>query len=87
MAARSVYHAFNTSDGRERLVTAAFSWDQKASRAFAAELLAPQQALADRVSAPEADVNIIEELSKTFQTSTVVIEKQLENFGIPLSCE
>ena len=49
--ARSLYHALVTTQNSHRLVTDAFSWDQKASRAFAAELLAPQQAVANRVPA------------------------------------
>ena len=85
--ARSLYHAFVTTQDSPRLVTDAFSWEQKASRAFAAELLAPQQALAGRVSASGADSYAVESLSREFKASTIVIEKQLENAGIPLSCE
>jgi hypothetical protein len=85
--ARSLYHALVTTQASPRLVTGAFSWDQKASRAFAAELLAPQQALAGRVSASGADSSTVESLSSEFNASPLVIEKQLENAGIPLSCE
>ena len=41
---RSIYHALVTTRNSRRLVTESFSWDQKASRAFAAELIAPQRA-------------------------------------------
>jgi hypothetical protein len=87
LCARSLYHALITTHDSRRLVTDAFSWDQKASRAFAAELLAPRQALVDRVSTSGADTCAVESLSREFNTSTIVIEKQLENAEIALSCE
>lgn len=85
LIARSVYHALVTSTESQRLVTKAYSWDQKASRAFAAELLAPQRALVNRLVTTTADPQMVEELSKEFKASTMVIEKQLDNAGIPLS--
>lgn len=85
--ARGLYHAIVTSQHGRRLVTNAYSWDQKASRAFAAELLAPQRALSAMVASPIADQEVIERLSGEFQASTFVIERQLENAGIQLSYE
>jgi Zn-dependent peptidase ImmA (M78 family) len=76
-----------TSQESQRLVTDAFSWHQKASRAFAAELLAPQNALASRIETYPVDRQTIQELSREFNASTMVIERQLENAGIPLSVE
>lgn len=71
--ARGLYHALFACDQSERLVTRAFTWDQQASRAFAAELLAPRTALIDRV--PEyASRSTVEELAKDFETSTFVIQ-------------
>jgi hypothetical protein len=87
LIARSVYHAIVTSRESQRLVTDAYSWDQKASRAFAAELLAPQHALTSRVASSPVDHQTVEELSREFQTSTFVVEKQLENAGIGLLYE
>ncbi|MGA2259423.1 MAG: hypothetical protein ABSG53_32515 [Thermoguttaceae bacterium] len=87
LIARSLYHAIVTTHTSQRLVTAAYSWEQKASRAFAAELLAPRQALAQRISTSGADSGAIETLSREFDTSTIVIENQLENAGISLSSE
>lgn len=87
MNARSVFHALATSRESQRLVTNAFSWDQKASRAFAAELLAPRQALIDRVSESTADPQTVRNLSREFRASTYVIERQLENVGVPLSSD
>jgi hypothetical protein len=87
LAARSLYHALVTNEVSQRLVTRAYSWDQKASRAFAAELLAPQRSLLRRLATTIADPQTIDVLSKEFNASTMVIEKQLENAGVPLSCE
>jgi hypothetical protein len=87
LVARSLYHAMVTTERSHRLVTAAHSWEQKASRAFAAELLAPRWALAQRISASGADSDAIESLSREFKASTIVIENQLENAGISLSGE
>ena len=80
-----MFHALATSRESQRLVTDAYSWDQKASRAFAAELLAPQQALINRLSRISADPLTVKELSTEFCASSYVIERQLENAGVPLS--
>lgn len=86
-AARGFYHALTGNSQSPRLVTSAYSWDQKASRAFAAELLAPQSALRDRALASPVDRETVEALSNEFAVSERVIENQLENAGISLSCE
>jgi hypothetical protein len=87
LSARSLYHALVTTRHSSRLVTDSFSWDQKASRAFAAELIAPQRALVARVSEYRADSAKVESLSREFKASTIVIERQLENAGVSLSYE
>ena len=87
LVARSLYHVLVTSRESQRLVTRAYSWDQKASRAFAAELLAPQRALIKRLGSTPADPQAIETLGKEFGASSMVIEKQLQNAGVPLSYE
>jgi len=87
MIARSLYHALATSQESERLVTAAYSSDQKASRAFAAELLAPQNALLNRLSGSFADPETVSVLSRDFGASSYVIERQLENAGVELSAD
>jgi hypothetical protein len=85
--ARSLYHALVTTRNGRRLVTDAFSWDQQASRAFAAELIAPQRGLVARLAASRADAIKVESLSQEFTASTIVIEKQLENAGVSISYE
>ncbi|HTU24440.1 MAG TPA: hypothetical protein VMF30_03510 [Pirellulales bacterium] len=82
LIARSLYHAIVTTVQGVRLVTNAFTWHQKASRAFAAELLAPQGALLARLEdGAAANPDVIEQMSKDFEVSAMVIEKQLENAG------
>ncbi len=83
LAARGLYHALFACDRSERLVTDAYTWDQQVSRAFAAELLAPQAALTARTGG-RTDHCKVEELAEQFGASTMVIEKQLENAGVAL---
>jgi Zn-dependent peptidase ImmA (M78 family) len=83
LAARGLYHALFACDRGERLVTRAFTWDQQASRAFAAELLAPQAALISRAPG-NTDRAKVEELAREFDVSQVVIANQLENAGATL---
>lgn len=61
-----------------RLVTAAHTWDQRASRAFAAELLAPAAALAEHVGT-RVSWRDIDELADEYQVSPLAIEHQIEN--------
>lgn len=77
---RALY--LSLSDGRApRLVTSAHSWDQRASRAFAAELLAPAAALRRRVDEATSE-DELESLAKEFKVSNWVIGYQLRNHGI-----
>ncbi len=64
-----------------RLLTRASAWSQRASRAFAAELLAPAAELGRRVSA-RVTYEEIGELAREFHVSPMVIEHQLENHRI-----
>jgi hypothetical protein len=81
--ARGLFHALFTCDRSERLVTRAYTWDQQASRAFAAELLAPRAALVARAP-QQADRATVDQLAQEFAASTKVIENQLENAGVVL---
>ncbi len=83
LAARGLYHALFACQRSERLVTDAFTWDQQVSRAFAAEFLAPQEALASRTGS-RTDRSKVEELARDFGASMLVIEKQLENAGVTI---
>ena len=68
---------FAATPGR-RLVTSAHTWDQRASRAFAAEVLAPAAALAKHVGA-RISLRDIDELADEYQVSPLVVEHQIEN--------
>jgi hypothetical protein len=87
MIARGLFHFLATSQNSQRLVTSAYSVDQKASRAFAAELLAPQSALLNRLAGSSADPADVEAFSEEFQASSIVIQRQLENAGVAISSD
>ena len=76
--ARSLFlHHFSATSAR-RLVTAAHTWDQRASRAFAAELLAPASALAEHIRGP-VSFSDVDDLGHEFGVSPLVIEHQIDN--------
>ena len=81
--ARAVFQLAVASEHGPRLVTDAFTWNQRASRAFAAELIAPQQALKARAGS-WANRQLIRDLATEFQASTIVIERQLCNAKVPI---
>jgi hypothetical protein len=61
-----------------RLVTKAHTWEQAASRAFAAELLAPADALRAEVGGGVSQEEL-KAVASHFQVSSMVIEHQLKN--------
>lgn len=63
---------------RPRLVTRAYTWDQRASRAFAAELLAPAEALRAQVS-NVVTADDVDQLSRQFDVRPNLIEHQIKN--------
>lgn len=85
LVARGLYQALSGCAGGARLLTRASTWDQQAGRAFAAELLAPQEALAQSA---RSDMDFDEkdacetDLAKRYNVSTHVIRHQLQNQGI-----
>jgi len=81
--ARGLYHGLFACKSGQRLVTKAYTWDQQASRAFAAELLAPREALSARIPRL-ADSAAVEQLANEFEVSTRLIENQLENAGVAI---
>jgi Zn-dependent peptidase ImmA (M78 family) len=87
LLARGLYHALLTTRDSQRLITDASSWNQKASRAFAAEFLAPQESLMNVIGSSAVDSELVEQLSGKFRVSRIVIERQLENAGISVLFE
>jgi len=83
LLARALHHWQFVNEGRSavRLLTRANDWQQSASRAFAAELLAPAAALATRL-AGESGWERQQELADDFQVSPMVIAHQIENHGL-----
>ena len=92
LEARGLYHAAHACGQGPRLITAAHTWDQQASRVFAAELLAPRAGLlADipselNMSAEDWEA-LTARLSKKYLVSMQVIEHQLENAGVEPAAE
>ena len=83
LEARGLYHAMYACDRGARLATNAHTWDQQASRGFAAELLAPQASLLDELARSSEDYDsLVTALAGRYRVSTRVIEYQLENAGV-----
>jgi IrrE N-terminal-like domain len=79
--ARALHQWFHVIPERgDRLLTHAHSWEQRASRAFAAEFLAPAEALKERLD-QDPDVEL-QDLANEFQVSPWVIAHQMENHGL-----
>ncbi len=85
LLARGLYHALVNQGHTQRLITSAHSWDQKASRAFAAELLAPRAALQSRITTDEVDDDTVDDLGHYFRVSSLLIRRQLSNAGISVA--
>lgn len=71
-------HALIAAD-TPRLVTAAFDADQQASRAFAAELLAPAEDIRSRLTSRFVDSDDLEALAGVYRVSPRLIRHQIEN--------
>ena len=81
LEARALFLAWYQCQGGPRLVSTAHTWSQKASRAFAAELLAPQSEIVERWDRGNRTPAQIIALANEFDVSTKVIELQLQNAG------
>jgi hypothetical protein len=85
LEARGLFQAMIGCRRGARLITHAHTWDQQAARSFAAELLAPQEALAEHASpdaGPDERLQLQEELADRFKVSTEVVRLQLQNQGV-----
>lgn len=61
-----------------RLLSAAATWPQRASRAFAAELLVPAAALTERVGGAVSEA-LVEEVAEEYRVSPLLVKHQIEN--------
>lgn len=81
-ASRSLYFALWAAVRGPRVVTDAKTWEQQASRAFAAELLAPREAVLERVERERRAVGIdeaIDSAAEHFDVSPTLIGHQHYN--------
>ena len=81
LEARALFLAIYQCQGGPRLVSSAHTWSQKASRAFAAELLAPQSEILQRWTDGDRSSPLIQSLANEYEVSDKVIEYQLQNAG------
>jgi len=81
---RGAYRAWKTEDGEYSAVTSATTLEQQASRAFAAELLAPAEWLRERVGASGLTQNDVEEIATENICPEQTIIWQAINHQIPL---
>lgn len=79
--ARALWHYLWGEDGGLFLVTTSYTDRQKVERAFAAELLAPAEGIAQilDLSPESASTEDIEQVAEHFKVSTFVVEHQLKN--------
>ena len=81
LLARSAFFTVTGTVDQGRLLTRAVTRPQRASRAFAAELLAPASAIADRVGGLVSQDEVAE-LSEEFGVNPMLIQHQIENHGL-----
>lgn len=81
LLARSAFFTVTGTVDQGRLLTRAATWPQRAARAFAAELLAPASAIAQRVGGAVSQDDVAE-LSEIFGVNPLLIQHQLENHGL-----
>ncbi len=87
LEARALFHAAFACQSGPRLITESRSWDQQASRAFAAELLAPRDELSgghDDSEGLQDTEQFVADLAAEYGVSSKVIRHQFENVGISL---
>jgi hypothetical protein len=84
-AARAAYLAWASGRHSKRLVTSAGTRDQQASRAFAAELLAPFAYIKARGSQAMLSVNKVQKIAAELRVSPRVVRYQAENNGMKVA--
>jgi hypothetical protein len=81
-AARAAYLAWTSGPFSKRLLTSAVTRDQQASRAFAAELLAPFAYIKARGSQSMLSLNKIQKIAAELRVSPLVVQYQATNNGM-----
>jgi IrrE N-terminal-like domain len=78
--ARALRHLISDEEGERFLITNSNSGRQKAARAFAAELLAPAQGIAEMLEgAPYVDQGTTDRVAAHFGVSALVVQHQIDN--------
>ena len=80
--ARAAFLAWSGNQGAARLITDARTRDQQASRAFAAEILAPTSFVKSKAVNGVLSLVRSRELAQTLGVSSMVIENQAKNAGL-----
>jgi len=81
LLARSAFFTVSGTLDQGRLLTRAVTRPQRAAKAFAAELLAPSSAIADRVGGLVSQ-DEVDELSAEFGVNPLLVHHQIENHGL-----
>ncbi len=81
-AARATYFLWTSTSERYRLITSAVTRDQQASRAFAAELLAPQSYIRSQATSGRLSSEQIAEIATKANVAPEVIRLQAANSGL-----
>lgn len=82
LLARSLFIQACSSQPQRRLVTDSHTWNQRASRAFAAELLAPAESLRQRIGGDRVTPRQMESLAHEFDVDLELIERQIDNHAL-----
>jgi hypothetical protein len=80
---RGAYRAWRTNDGDSSAVTSATTLEQQASRAFAAELLAPAAWLREKAGSSGLTLSDVEEIADANVCPEQTVIWQAHNHGIP----
>lgn len=81
---RAAYLAWRAGQDGEAAITTASTWRQQASRAFAAELLAPAELLRERAGKGGLTQDVVERLATEWVCPPLAIIHQAQNHGVPL---
>jgi hypothetical protein len=81
---RAAYLAWRTPREGDAVVTSAFTWRQQASRAFAAELLAPAELLKERAGRSGLTPHLLDRLVNEWSCPPQAIIHQAQNHKVPL---
>jgi hypothetical protein len=81
---RGAYLAWRSGPNGEAAITTAQTWRQQASRAFAAELLAPADLLKERTAKTGLTPIILERLANEWECPAQAIVHQAQNHGVQL---